>query len=238
MGADSFQLQPMYMKGSGGTVDCADFDNDGWLDILVTGYDSTSSSTFTELHHNNMNGTFSVVPTNLPDFGEPSGTAIADYDLDGSPDACFIGGTSVFPSVGSALALHTGLNAFNVQPFFHSNIINPILSTADIDNDGDYDLVFSNYIIRNDLVTGIHNVRHTQAGISIYPNPANEKTVITSSAPIQSVTIYDISGNPVNTIPAFSSAHELLLGSLASGVYFLRIHSLQGDSFRKLTVMH
>jgi hypothetical protein len=81
-------------------------------------------------------------------------------------------------------------------------------------------------------------VRHTQAGISIYPNPANEKTVITSSAPIQSVTIYDISGNPVNTIPAFSSAHELLLGSLASGVYFLRIHSLQGDSFRKLTVMH
>jgi hypothetical protein len=167
MGADSFQLQPMYMKGSGGTVDCADFDNDGWLDILVTGYDSTSSSTFTELHHNNMNGTFSVVPTNLPDFGEPSGTAIADYDLDGSPDACFIGGTSVFPSVGSALALHTGLNAFNVQPFFHSNIINPILSTADIDNDGDYDLVFSNYIIRNDLVTGIHNVRHTQEFPSI-----------------------------------------------------------------------
>jgi len=237
MGADSFLLQPFYMKGSGGTVDWADLDNDGWVDILVTGYDSTSGGTFTDFHHNNMNGTFSLVSTNLPDFGEPSGVAIADYNLDGSEDVCFIGGTSVFPSTGSALALNTSLNTYNVQPFFNGNIINPILETADMDNDGDYDLIFSNFILRNDNTANIYPMIPNHMSVSIYPNPAREKTFITASGIIESITISDISGKEIKSIALLSKSAELDLSGFVPGIYFLRINSSNANIFRKIVVL-
>jgi hypothetical protein len=151
IGDDLFELQPYYMKGSGGTVDWADLDNDGWLDILVTGYDSTSGSIFTELHHNNMDGTFSLANTNLPDFGEPSGVEIADFNFDHSLDVCFIGGNTIFPFSGSAIALHLQNNIYNVEPFIHGNVINPIISASDIDSDGDNDmfLITSFYVVKS-----------------------------------------------------------------------------------------
>jgi hypothetical protein len=94
MGADSFLVQNIYMKGSMGTADWCDFDNDGWLDILISGVDSTSAHNFTELHHNNQNGTFSVIMSALPEFGEPSSVAIGFFDNNNLADVCFIGGSA------------------------------------------------------------------------------------------------------------------------------------------------
>jgi hypothetical protein len=239
MGADSFQLQPFFMKGSGGTVDWTDLDDDGWLDLLVTGYDSTSGSIFTELHHNNTDGTFSIANTNLPDFGEPSGVAISDLNGDNRLDLCFIGGSSVFPFNGSALALNLSNNVYNVEPFIRGNIINPIVKTTDMDSDGDYDLLFSNLILRNDVLTAVHNQPDSDPGIIMYPNPAKDKIFIESKRVLKSITIYNSGGKEAFSTNCNSEKCEVLLNGLVDGNYLIKL--IQQDSnasFKKLIVIH
>lgn len=227
MGSDSFELFPWYIRASGGTVDWADLDNDGWLDVFVTGYDSTSGNNFTAFNHNNKNGTFLNMATNLPDFGEPSGVEIADFDLDGKKDICFIGGSSSFMD-GSAIAYYKSPNVYIVQEFFKGDIDNPIISSADMDNDGDYDLVFANFILRNNSnSTGLNESLTMGTSISVYPNPASDKIIISSAYDIQSSAIYDIAGNLVISIPG--SADEVDISSLETGVYFLKIGRQDGN---------
>jgi len=73
-------------KGFGTGVTVGDYDNDGYEDIYVTGYNSAI------LYHNNGNGTFTDVTMQAgvenPNFGV--GTAFLDYDLDGRLDL-FVG---------------------------------------------------------------------------------------------------------------------------------------------------
>jgi len=238
MGADSFQLQPFYMKGSAGTVDWADMDKDGWLDILVTGYDSSFGSNFTQVHHNNQNGTFAVLPTNLPAFGEPSSVAIADFDLDVHLDVCFIGGSD-FLIENSAMALQNKFDSFTVQQFFRGDIQNAIVASSDIDNDGDEDLLFSNFIIRNDVDkgTGLGNLQG-KTNISLYPNPANDRLMIQSDMEFQSIVLYDVAGNEMKA-DAGSSNHELMMNDLEAAVYVVKIQFADGtSSFRKIIVSH
>lgn len=68
------------MFGTGVTV--GDFDNDGYLDVFVTGYDSR------QLFHNNGNGTFTnvTVKAGLAGGGWSSSAAWLDYDRDGFLD--------------------------------------------------------------------------------------------------------------------------------------------------------
>jgi hypothetical protein len=239
MGGDQFELQPFYMKGSGGTLDWADLDGDGWIDLVVTGYDSTSSFIFTEVHHNNGDGTFSLAPTNLPDFGEPSGVAIADYNEDERLDLCFIGGSSNFPFGGSALALNLNENVYNVEPFIHGNIINPILKSADIDSDGDYDMIFSNFILRNNLTTGTNDLPDSDTGINLYPNPARDKVFVESKDPLESIAIYDFSGKEVMRTKAPSSGNEVPLLQCKDGEYLVKTLQSNGKiNYNKLIIIH
>ncbi len=69
-----------------------DFNNDGWLDVLIanesTGPDAVHPC---ELYINNQNGTFTniVTPTNLQIIGFFKGVTSGDFDNDGWPDLFF-----------------------------------------------------------------------------------------------------------------------------------------------------
>jgi hypothetical protein len=70
-------------KGIGMAAAWADFDNDGYLDLIVTSYDRLV------LYHNNGNGTFTdvTVRAGLDKFrGFWTGAAWGDYDRDGNVD--------------------------------------------------------------------------------------------------------------------------------------------------------
>lgn len=238
MGQDSFQLLNIYMKGSGGTADWCDFDHDGWQDILIAGYDSTSTHNFIELHHNNHNGTFSIISSGLPDFGEPVSLDIADFNNDSLEDICFMGGTSVFPLNGSAMSFNQGNNQFNSQGFLRGTIINCIVAAADYDNDGDVDLFFGEKFLRNDGVTGVEE-SNLPYDIKIYPNPADDIIHIRSATSIKSIVVYDLMGKEVKT-QLFSGAEAFLkLNDISTGNYVLRINS---DDLRigikKISVLH
>lgn len=229
MGGDVFELQPFYMKGSAGTVDWMDNDNDGFRDILVTGNDSTSGQIFTELHRNNGDGTFTLEATNLPGFGEPSGAVVADFNNDGFMDVCFTGGSSEFPLTGSAMALGQGSDTFSVSAFFPGEILAPIAEAADIDNDGDTDLFFGRVILRNDLLLGSGTAGKKDVTVSVFPNPAYDKVYIKSEKEIEEVTISDLRGRILLTGRQKTHLFEMKINDLVAGIYLAKIR-LAGNS--------
>lgn len=79
-----------------GTVGWGDYDNDGWLDLLLTG--DSGSELVTRLYHNTGTGFESMA---LPDTGIPnlsvSAAAFGDYDNDGRLDLLVTGYSSAGP---------------------------------------------------------------------------------------------------------------------------------------------
>ncbi|MEP7263096.1 MAG: T9SS type A sorting domain-containing protein [Bacteroidota bacterium] len=237
MGQDTFQLLNIYMKGSGGTADWCDFDHDGWQDVLISGYDSTSTGNFIELHHNNHNNTFSIVTSGLPDFGEPVSLDIADFNNDSLEDICFMGGSTAFPITGSALSFNQGNSLFLSQPFLSGNITNCIVSAADYDNDGDVDLFFGTYFLRNDGVTGVEE-NDRSASVSIYPNPSNDLIHVSSSISFEEVEVYTMVGEKLKSVG--SNERELTINAkeIPAGNYIVRINSKEAVAvMKKITII-
>ncbi|GEM_PF-81433 len=78
-----------------------DYDNDGWLDVLLVGGSSQKS----RLYHNNHNGTFTEVTekAGLAHTGWGMGAAVADYDNDGYDDILltYFGGAALYHNNGN-----------------------------------------------------------------------------------------------------------------------------------------
>lgn len=127
-----------------------DYDNDGWLDILlVNGEDwpghRRQRSTL-RLYRNNRNGTFTDVTKaaglDVEMYG--LGVAVADFDNDGFPDLYFtcVGQNRLFKNTGRGafvdVTVAAGLG--NRQSFSTSAM------WVDIDRDGHLDLFVCNYV--------------------------------------------------------------------------------------------
>jgi len=85
-GALRFELtdSTLYAAGADGDVAFGDYDNDGYADIVLSGNWNT------KLYHNNGNGGFTEVTSNLPAMNSPS-VAWGDYDNDGDLDLLMVG---------------------------------------------------------------------------------------------------------------------------------------------------
>ena len=127
-------------------ITTADFDNDGDLDLLLTGSDGRGHL------YTNDGGTFLHAQSFSGVAGYMGG--FADLDNDGDLDLYFAGDTKVF--------LNDGTGCYAPGPAVPDvGKSDPRgVAFADIDNDGDVDLTFGtkraarNYIIRNDLRGG------------------------------------------------------------------------------------
>ena len=132
------------------SIDFGDYDNDGDLDLLITGVGSNGSGTTI---YNNTNGTFSDAIANLP--GVQGGNAVfGDIDKDEDLDIIING---------------YGLNSDNYAQIF--NNVDGIFSAGqipfatadswvtlgDYDNDGDLDLVYTGYDVNYDYLSKIYN---------------------------------------------------------------------------------
>ncbi|WP_198666900.1 FG-GAP-like repeat-containing protein [Taibaiella helva] len=232
-GNDSFRLASPYMKGGFGTVDWLDYDADTHPDLLVTGVDSAGQHNFVGLYRNNGDGTFSQVNTNLPAFGEPSAVDIADFDRDGKPDICFGGGNDTFFSF-SAMAFGNTTPAFDrMGSFRQMDVTNCIVAAADIDNDGDSDLLFSNFLLRNDGPASIGS--HELPGVVVYPNPVRKLLLLQHSEPDDvALILSDISGKVVYQGKAPSGIHMLDISGYAPGIYQLFMRSGERQSVKRL----
>ncbi len=91
------------------TAAWADYDNDGWLDLMVGHESRPGEAEPSQLFHNNHDGTFTEVgvASGLASLGFVKGVAWGDYDNDGFPDlyvSCLGGANHLFHNDGKAAA--------------------------------------------------------------------------------------------------------------------------------------
>ncbi|KAB1155264.1 VCBS repeat-containing protein, partial [Tenacibaculum aiptasiae] len=114
-----------------------DYDNDGDLDILITGGESNvSNNTFSKIY-TNTNGVFTeLTSTNLPGAGS---AAWGDYDNDGDLDILLAGGlfaiTKIYTNTNGTFTEHT---AANLPVIGRGSVV-----WGDYDNDGDLDILMT-----------------------------------------------------------------------------------------------
>ncbi|MBP8291398.1 MAG: VCBS repeat-containing protein [Caldilineaceae bacterium] len=119
------------------SVAWGDYDNDGDLDVLLTGY---NGSYLTKVYRNN-GGSFVDSGVSLPGVSNSS-VAWGDYDNDGDLDILLTGWTG-----GSGLALvyrNNGGNFVNV-PVSIPAVYSGSVAWGDYDNDGDLDILLTGY---------------------------------------------------------------------------------------------
>ncbi len=140
---------------SGGSVDWGDYDNDGNLDILLSGFTSSSTRT-SRIYHNNGNGTFTDIAAGLTGVGYSS-VGWGDVDSDGDLDVLISGSipnetrqTRVYRNTGGSFAeiLNTGL----------PRIKKGSVAWGDADNDGYPDVLITGNTTGDNLIAEVfHN---------------------------------------------------------------------------------
>lgn len=142
-----------FTAGEGGIASLVDLDNDGWLDIYLTGYAITQS-----VYLNKKDGTFSTVSSRgLSGTSRGTVGAFGDYNYDGYTDylTSYITSTATPPSaVASNFYLYKGgsttftqdatfVPGIGIAGFYNWN--NGELAFADYDNDGYLDFFAGGY---------------------------------------------------------------------------------------------
>jgi len=121
-----------------GSCDWVDWDNDGDLDIFISGWTFLNGNTITGIakFYRNNHGTFDLFPYNIQPVYEGD---VVWTDIDGDRD---------FDALATGLNGYTGMWLNNVESSFSSSGSFQALGTSaavwgDFDNDGDQDLIIS-----------------------------------------------------------------------------------------------
>jgi len=132
-----------------------DYDSDGDMDLLLTGYDVPNSKAVSKIYRNNGSAVFDTISANLK--GIHYGTcAWGDYDNDGDLDILLAGNTGESPNYNPISKIYrnnwnstfTDINAALTGVGFGSS------AWGDYDNDGDLDILLTSTststVYRND----------------------------------------------------------------------------------------
>ena len=140
-GNNTFVVQT-YLTGVGySSVAWGDYDNDGDLDILLTGEDEPRNAV-SKVYRNNGNNTFTE-QTSISLAGvSSSSVAWGDYDNDGDLDILLTGSDFGIPV--SKIYSNDGNNTFTEQTSISlTGVQNSSAAWGDYDNDGDLDILLT-----------------------------------------------------------------------------------------------
>ena len=122
-----------------GSVSWGDYDNDGYLDLLLSGF--RNAGTITRVYHNNGNGTFTDINAGLPGMFV-STVQWGDYDNDGHADILLMGAENGGPAYTRIYRNNHNGTFTDIQaalPRFSQGD----LAWGDYDRDGDLDVLLS-----------------------------------------------------------------------------------------------
>ncbi len=141
LSAQTFTQQSFSLKGlSQSATDWGDFDNDGDLDLLLSGYDG--SNYFTQIYEN-INGSSFSLRTDIVLANLSNGTVNwIDFDNDNDLDIFITGYNG---SYLSKLYENTGTGFNERTDFSFAGVSESSVAWGDFDNDGDKDLLLCGY---------------------------------------------------------------------------------------------
>jgi predicted nucleotidyltransferase len=205
-----------------GSVAWGDYDNDGYLDILLTGKFDYWSYPISKIYKNNGDNTFTE-QTGISLTGvDKSSVAWGDYDNDGDLDILLTGKSDL--SYISKIYINNANNTFTEQTGISlPDVRYGSVAWGDYDNDGDLDILLTGYngysrtskIYKNNG----NNTFSEQTGISLtgvedgsvawgdYDNDGNLDILLTgsTSSSTRISKIYENEGAIVNTPPSIPS---------------------------------
>jgi hypothetical protein len=213
---------------SHGSVAWGDYDNDGRLDILVTGYSSTGS--VAQVWRNTGSG-FTNINAGLPAvFG--SSAAWGDYDNDGRLDILLTGNLGaalmgqVWRNTGSGFTndLNTGLPGVQYGS----------VAWGDYDNDGRLDILLTGSTVTQSVMHAI-----AQVWQSHYPATNSPPTAPTSLAMTATTNAVMLSWNSATDAqtPTAGLSYNVRAGTTAGGTDLLAAHADPTTGFRRLPVL-
>jgi hypothetical protein len=135
-----------------GVASWVDYDNDGNLDIFLTGCPDgeTCSSASTKLYHNDGNGTWAEVGTPFIQVGR-SAADWADYDNDGDLDVLILGGYQ------ARLYRNAGNGQFQDVGLSFPALSHGMVRWGDYDADGLVDVALAGFDAAVDMSTSIYH---------------------------------------------------------------------------------
>jgi hypothetical protein len=138
------------LENLGGGCAFFDYDNDGWMDILVLSgrrLDSTPPGATNRLYRNNRDGTFADVTekAGLASAGWATGVCVGDYNNDGFEDLflTYYGQNRLYRNNGDGTFTEVTEKAGLLQTGIHSG---SGCTFVDYNRDGHLDLFVSNYL--------------------------------------------------------------------------------------------
>lgn len=205
---------------SAGSWSWNDYDQDGRLDLLMTGINGNFY--FTRLYHNDSDGTFDLVATNLP--GINAGTGVwGDYDSDGAPDL-FLTGISTSQGSRVAKTFHNdGGEVFTDAGELLSGTQWSAAAFADYDNDGKLDLLYCG--TTNGLTSGSSTILLRSIG------------VLSNSLPSAPSALTVLPGAILSWSPGADSqttTYNLRIGTNSGGTQIISPHANVATGFRRV----
>jgi|GEM_PF-3419269 hypothetical protein len=146
-------------------VDWGDYDNDGDLDILLTGNDPATDSDITRIYRNDGNNSFINLNAGLTGVSN-SAAVWGDYDNDGDLDAFIAGESNGIPI--TEIYRNDGVSGFVNSNSALTGVSNAAAAWGDFDNDGDLDLV----VTGNDGTSPASTLYRNDDGIFVNQNAA------------------------------------------------------------------
>jgi hypothetical protein len=227
---------------NGGDIAVADSDNDGDMDIFITG--GSDSARISKLYTNNGTGNFTEV-TGTPFIGSlVSSAEFADFDNDGDKDILLVGAKITSnPNAFAHIYENTGANNFVLSNQLIPTYLSSI-AIADIDGDNDLDFIiggthfelpFRNPKLYKNNLTSLSTLNFdNSSNFSFYPNPTNDIVNITSTESIDSIIIYNLLGQKIFSKEINSNEFRLDISNQPTGTYIAKINSKRKSESIKL----
>jgi len=229
-----------------GDIEWGDIDNDGHLDLIVTG--TSESDSEAHLLINNHDGTFTDDPhfSNVTPVHRVAAIELADFDNNGSLDI-FIAGMNVVGETETKIAKIYNNNGSGV---FTENTDNSFTGVdysdadvADYDNDGKIDLFYTGFdsngfayskLYHNGPVVKINNILAEK--FDIYPNPAHDILNINSLEKFNyHIQITDLTGESILNQTGEGNL-RINISDLPAGLYLVKISDHHHSFVKKLVI--